>query len=120
MKISKVVTGNIHSIETFGAFDGPGLRYVVFLQGCNLRCKFCHNRDTWSTKVNKQLTVDEILSDYHRYKPFYKDGGITVSGGEATLQLDFLIELFKRCKEAGIHTCLDTSAGTFTEKKKEL
>ncbi len=108
--------GNVHSIETLGAFDGPGIRYVLFLQGCQLRCKFCHNRDTWETHENKLMTVDEILTDYNKYKVFYKKGGITVSGGEATLQIYFLIELFKACKAQGIHTCLDTSAGVFSEK----
>lgn len=109
--------GNVHSIETFGAYDGPGLRYVLFLQGCPLRCKFCHNRDTWGTDDNKLMTVDEILNDYHKYRAFYKNGGLTVSGGEATLQLPFLTELFKEAKKRNIHTCLDTSAGTFSEAR---
>lgn len=111
--------GNVHSIETFGAFDGPGLRYVVFFQGCALKCKFCHNRDTWSTAENKMMTADEILADYKKYKAFYKGGGITASGGEATFQLEFVTELFKKAKEQGIHTCLDTSAGTYRETRKE-
>ncbi|CDR31492.1 Pyruvate formate-lyase-activating enzyme [Acholeplasma oculi] len=119
MKDSNVteILGNVHSIENFGAFDGPGLRYVLFLQGCPLRCKFCHNRDTWGTEENKLMTVDEILKDYKRFKAFYKGGGLTVSGGEATLQLPFLIELFKAFKKEGIHTCLDTAAGTFRESR---
>ncbi|VEU79685.1 pyruvate formate-lyase-activating protein [Haploplasma axanthum] len=108
--------GNVHSIETLGAFDGPGIRYVLFLQGCQLRCKFCHNRDSWETDDNKLMTVDEILEDYNKYRNFYKKGGLTVSGGEATLQIYFLIELFKDAKKQGIHTCLDTSAGVFNEK----
>lgn len=113
----KEIVGNVHSIETFGAFDGPGLRYVLFLQGCPLRCKFCHNRDTWGTEDNKLMTVDEILNDYNKYRAFYKKGGLTVSGGEATLQLEFLTELFKEAKKRNIHTCLDTSAGTFSEAR---
>ncbi|MDY0276594.1 MAG: pyruvate formate-lyase-activating protein [Acholeplasma sp.] len=116
MKVFDPRIGNVHSIETFGAFDGPGIRYVLFLQGCPLRCKFCHNRDTWETHENKLMSVDEVLADYNKYKNFYKKGGITVSGGEATLQIYFLIELFKEAKKQGIHTCLDTSAGVFTEK----
>lgn len=111
------VFGNVHSIETFGAFDGPGLRYVLFLQGCPLKCKFCHNRDTWGTGTNKLMSVEEVLNDYDRYKAFYQNGGLTVSGGEATLQLEFLTELFKRAKQKGIHTCLDSSGATFSEAR---
>lgn len=116
---NKPILGNVHSIETFGAFDGPGIRYVLFLQGCPLRCKFCHNRDTWGTQNNKLLTADQILADYNRYRAFYKKGGLTVSGGEATLQLPFLVELFQKAKAKGIHTCLDTSAGTYNEKRNQ-
>ena len=115
-KFSEDKIGNVHSIETLGAFDGPGIRYVLFLQGCILQCKFCHNRDTWSKTTNKLMSVDEIINDYKKYRPFYKKGGITVSGGEATLQLPFLIQLFKECQKEGIHTCLDTSAGAFNLK----
>lgn len=111
--------GNVYFIETLGAFDGPGLRYVLFLQGCPLKCKFCHNRDSWSTEENRIMTVEEVLTDYKRYQSFYRRGGITVSGGEPTLQIDFLIELFKACKNEGIHTCLDTSAGVFSSRSKE-
>ncbi|HEY8405530.1 MAG TPA: pyruvate formate-lyase-activating protein [Acholeplasma sp.] len=112
------IVGNVHSIETFGAFDGPGIRYVLFLQGCPLKCKFCHNRDTWDTRENHLMTTDEVIKDYKRYRAFYKGGGITVSGGEATLQIEFLTELFKKCKEEGIHTCLDTAAGTYSPKRQ--
>ncbi len=111
------IAGNVHSIETFGAFDGPGIRYVLFLQGCPFRCQYCHNRDTWDTQENRLMTVDEILHDFELYSHFYKNGGITVSGGEALLQLDFLIELFKEAKHRNIHTCLDTSAGCYHEKQ---
>jgi pyruvate formate lyase activating enzyme len=110
---------NVHSIETFGAFDGPGIRYVLFLQGCPFQCQYCHNRDTWSTRVNKMMSVEEIMNDYQKYKSFYKKGGITVSGGEPLLQMKGLIELFDRAKSEGIHTCLDTSAACFSVKDSE-
>lgn len=116
--------GNIYFIETMGAFDGPGLRYVLFMQGCPLKCKFCHNRDSWSTKQNISMTVAQVMEDYQRYKSYYRRGGITVSGGEPTLQIEFVTELFKACKNLGIHTALDTSAGCFgkssLEKHQEL
>ena len=105
--------GNVRSIETFGTFDGPGIRYVLFLQGCPFRCQYCHNRDTWSTDENKMMSVDEVLHDFELYGHFYKNGGITVSGGEALLQLGFITELFKQAKLRNIHTCLDTSAGSY-------
>lgn len=107
---------NVYFIETFGAFDGPGIRYILFLQGCLMKCKFCHNRDSWDLSVNKEMTVEEILNDYRKYKGFYKNGGITVSGGEPLIQIDFLIDLFKACKQEGIHTCIDTSAGCYNHK----
>ncbi|MDO9629216.1 MAG: pyruvate formate-lyase-activating protein [Acholeplasmataceae bacterium] len=117
MKACNEVFGNVHSIETLGAFDGPGIRYVLFLQGCPFQCQYCHNRDTWSTKQNKLMSVTQILSDYLKYKHFYKNGGITVSGGEPLLQMRFLICLFQEAKRLGIHTCLDTSAACFNEKQ---
>ena len=105
------IKGRIHSIETFGTLDGPGIRYVVFFQGCPLRCKYCHNRDTWNTHGGKEYTVDELLSDTKKYMPFFKssNGGITVSGGEPTLQSEFLKEFLKAAKKDKIHTALDTS-----------
>lgn len=120
MKNSSTRYANVHSIETFGAFDGPGVRYVLFLQGCPFQCQYCHNRDTWSTKENRLMSVEDVLNDYDQYKRFYKKGGITVSGGEPLLQLPFLIDLFKACKEKGIHTCLDTSAGCYHEKYHDM
>jgi pyruvate formate lyase activating enzyme len=114
MKTCNEVYGNVHSIETLGAFDGPGIRYVLFLQGCPFQCQYCHNRDTWSTKQNKLMSVSDILDDYKKYKHFYKNGGITVSGGEPLLQMNFLITLFKEAKALGIHTCLDTSAACYS------
>ncbi|HBG6317084.1 TPA: pyruvate formate lyase-activating protein [Clostridioides difficile] len=106
-----MIKGKIHSIETFGTVDGPGIRYILFFQGCPLRCKYCHNRDTWDIKSGKKYTVDEIITDALKYTSFMKfsGGGITASGGESTLQPEFLSELFKKAKENDIHTCLDTS-----------
>lgn len=109
--MDNVIKGRIHSIETFGTVDGPGIRFVVFTQGCPLRCLYCHNRDTWDAKGGKEVSVDEILEDLKKYLEFIKfsGGGITVTGGEPTLQPDFVTELFARCKEMGVHTALDTS-----------
>lgn len=122
------MNGNVHSIETFGTVDGPGIRYVVFLQGCLLRCQFCHNADTWEIGTGKEMSVEEIIQDMNSYLPFIEEsgGGITLSGGEPLLQLPFLIELFKECKQRGIHTTLDSSGGCysksiqFQEQLKEL
>lgn len=105
--------GYIHSIETFGTVDGPGIRYVVFTQGCPMRCLYCHNPDTWAPKVGSEKTVEEILEDYEKYRPFLKNGGLTVTGGEPLMQLDFVSELFRQAKQRNIHTCLDTSGITF-------
>lgn len=113
---SEQINGNVYAVETMGMFDGPGVRYVLFLQGCPFRCKFCHNRDSWSTALNKSMSVEDVFSNFSKYKTFYKKGGITVSGGEPLLQINFLIALFKRFKAAGIHTCLDTSGGLFNLK----
>ena len=116
--------GNIHSIESFGTVDGPGIRMVIFMQGCPMRCKYCHNPDTWSFDENKKISVDEILKKYDSIKEFLKNGGITVTGGEPLSQIEFVIELFKKAKEKNIHTTLDTSGVTFnpsnTEKIDEL
>ena len=108
--------GYIHSIETFGTVDGPGVRFVVFLKGCPMRCIYCHNPDTWSMDNATLMTSEEILTKYAKNASFYKNGGITVTGGEPLLQLDFVIDLFKKAKENNIHTCLDTSGITFNEK----
>lgn len=105
--------GKIHSIETFGTVDGPGIRYVVFLQGCPMRCKYCHNPDTWLMSGGTERDSSELLDDYESYRPFLKNGGLTVTGGEPLMQLDFLIELFESAKERNIHTCIDTSGVTF-------
>lgn len=105
------IKGKIHSVETCGTLDGPGIRYVIFLQGCPLRCQYCHNPDTWKFDEGKEITVDEIMEDILKYKSFmnFSDGGITVSGGEPLIQYDFIEALFKRCKEEDIHTIVDTS-----------
>jgi len=102
-------TGYIHSIETGGTVDGPGLRYVLFLQGCPLRCIYCHNPDSWKLRAGQELTADEVFQDLLKYRPFIKSGGITVSGGEPLVQVEFLEELFRLCRARGIHTAVDTS-----------
>ena len=110
--------GYVHSLESFGSVDGPGVRYVIFLSGCAMRCQFCHNPDTWNMKEGQVTTVDELLNKALRYKGYWGNkGGITVSGGEPLLQMDFLTELFRKAKQAGIHTTLDTSANPYTEKE---
>ena len=108
------MTGYIHSTESFGSVDGPGIRFVIFMQGCPLRCKFCHNPDTWKTRQGTEMTTDELIALYMKNKAFYTKGGITVTGGEPLLQIDFLLELFTKAKENGIHTCIDTSGITYT------
>ncbi|MDN3653342.1 pyruvate formate lyase 1-activating protein [Thalassotalea ponticola] len=106
-----MITGRIHSVESCGTFDGPGIRYVVFMQGCLMRCKYCHNRDTWDEERGKVMTVDEVMQQILPFKHFFKSsgGGVTVSGGEPVLQAPFVTALFDACKQAGIHTCLDTN-----------
>ena len=103
------IKGRVHSIETFGTVDGPGTRYVIFLQGCPMRCKYCHNPDTWDFAGGKEMTLDEIFAGYYSKREFYRKGGITCTGGEPLGQLKFVTALFKRAKSEGIHTCLDTS-----------
>ncbi|WP_455662556.1 pyruvate formate-lyase-activating protein [Pradoshia sp.] len=107
--------GRVHSIETCGTVDGPGLRYVVFLQGCLLRCQFCHNPDTWELNGGQEMTVEEIMSELKDYIPYmrYSGGGITVSGGEPLIQKEFITALFKECKKLNIHTAIDSSGGCF-------
>ncbi len=107
------MTGYIHSIESFGSVDGPGVRLVVFFQGCPMRCRYCHNPDTWQPNTGMEMTVEQIMDRYRRNKEFYTSGGITVTGGEPLLQIDFLTELFIRAKNENIHTCIDTSGITY-------
>ena len=110
--------GHIHSTESFGAADGPGVRFIVFMQGCHMRCRYCHNPDTWKIDGGDEVTADEILKRALRFKPYWgKDGGITISGGEPLLQIDFVIELFKKAKELGINTCIDTAGNPFTKEE---
>ena len=111
--------GYIHSIESFGTVDGPGVRFVVFFQGCPMRCLYCHNPDTWTVGAGMQMSADEVLAKMLRNIDFYKTGGLTATGGEPLLQLEFLTELFSLAKDRGIHTCLDTSGITFSEGKTE-
>lgn len=111
--------GRIHSTESFGTVDGPGIRYVVFMQGCPMRCLYCHNPDTWNVNGGREVTVQELLNEYDSYREFLKNGGITVTGGEPLLQIDFVTELFKAAKLHDIHTCLDTSGVTFSESNRE-
>jgi len=109
--------GYIHSIQTFGTVDGPGVRFVIFFQGCPMRCQYCHNPDTWSPIGGQEMTAEEIIERFQRNRVFYKTGGITATGGEPMIQLDFLLELFTKAKENDIHTCLDTSGITFVEDR---
>ncbi len=108
----KAVDGFIHSFDSFGTVDGPGIRFVVFLQGCPLRCLYCHNPDTWKIGSGRIMSVDEVINKFNETSEFTR-GGITVTGGEPLLQIDFVTELFKRAKSRGIHTALDTSGITF-------
>lgn len=118
MEQANEIKGYVHSLESFGSVDGPGVRYVIFLTGCAMRCQFCHNPDTWNLKKGTLYTADELPKTALRYRTYWGDkGGITVSGGEPLLQIDFLIELFRKAKEAGVHTTLDTSGNPFTREE---
>ncbi|MFQ9985284.1 MAG: 4Fe-4S cluster-binding domain-containing protein, partial [Lachnospiraceae bacterium] len=112
--------GRIHSIETFGTVDGPGLRFVVFTQGCSMRCLYCHNPDTWAMQGGTVMSVDELLEKYEVNRSFYRNGGLTVTGGEPMLQLDFVTELFVEARRRDIHTCLDTSGICFKRDPEYL
>ena len=112
--------GRIHSFESFGTVDGPGIRFVVFMQGCPLRCQYCHNPDTWEGSDGTEYSASEVAARVARYKNYYGDkGGVTVSGGEPLLQMDFVIELFRLCKAQGITTCADTTGITFNPNDPE-
>lgn len=116
-----VIRGCVHSFETLGALDGPGIRTVVFLSGCPMRCVYCHNPDTWEKDAGTQMTADEAFQKIKRYRPYFKEkGGITLSGGEPLLQTGFATELFRLCKNAGIHTALDTSGAVCNENTELL
>lgn len=117
---NKNLTANVHSIESFGNVDGPGIRFVVFFQGCMLRCNYCHNPDTWKLQNPKATvyTVENLVKKVVRYRPFFEaseGGGVTVSGGESLLQLDFVLEFFRELKKLGINTCVDTCGGFYVD-----
>lgn len=113
-----MIKGAIHSTESFGSVDGPGIRFVIFLKGCLMRCRYCQNADTWDPRSDDWRTTDELLDQAQRYRSYWgKDGGITVSGGEPLLQLDFLLDLFQKAKARGIHTTIDTAGQPFTKKE---
>lgn len=116
------ITGRIHSFETFGTLDGPGIRFVVFMQGCPLHCLYCHNRDTWDPSGGVEYTAEEVFGKMGKYLPYIKTsgGGITLSGGEPTLQPEFAAALFKLCRSAGVHTVLDTNGHAEIDKVSEL
>ena len=116
--MAEALKGYVHSLESFGSVDGPGVRYIIFLTGCAMRCQFCHNPDTWDMKKGTLYTTDELLEKAMNYRSYWKnDGGITVSGGAPLLQIDFLTELFRKAKANGIHTTLDTSGNPFTREE---
>lgn len=109
--------GRIHSVESFGTVDGPGIRFVIFFQGCPMRCKYCHNPDSWDASGGTETTAEALVSEALKYKKYFSSrGGVTATGGEPLLQLDFLLELFGLLKKKGIHTCLDTSGICFREE----
>ncbi len=110
--------GRIHSLETFGSVDGPGVRFVIFTQGCAMRCRYCHNVDTWDPAGGELKTADALLDTAERYRRYWgREGGITVSGGEPLLQIDFLLELLQKAKARGIHTCIDTAGQPFSRRE---
>ena len=112
--------GKIHSFESFGTVDGPGIRFVVFLKGCPLRCQYCHNPDTWDMAGAREMSADEIVKNVLKYRSYYGDkGGVTFSGGEPLMQIDFVIEVFKKLKAYSINTCIDTSGFSFNPDDAE-
>ncbi|NLL71999.1 MAG: pyruvate formate lyase-activating protein [Clostridiales bacterium] len=114
--------GRIHSLESFGTLDGPGIRFVVFMQGCPLRCQFCHNPDTWDVNLGEEYTPDKLMEEILKYKAYmnYSKGGVTFTGGEPLLQAEFILEVSKMCKENGISLAIDTSGFIFNDTVKEL
>lgn len=115
------MTGRIHSIQSLGTLDGPGVRFVVFLQGCSLRCGCCHNPDTWDCAAGTEVTAEELAKKAVRYREYFgKDGGVTLSGGEPLLQAAFAREFFERCHAEGLNTCLDTSGSVWNSDVESL
>ena len=108
----------VHSVETFGTVDGPGIRYVVFMQGCNFRCRYCHNPDTWNCHGGEEISLDQMLEDVQKYKRYIQ--GVTLSGGEPLVQIEFVTELFSRLKEMGFDTCVDTSGQVFDNNDEKI
>lgn len=118
-----MMNGRIHSIETCGTVDGPGIRYVIFTQGCPLRCLYCHNPDCRSTQAGYETTVEALIQDIQKYRAYLRRGGVTISGGEPLMQPEFVAELCHRCRDLGIHTAVDTSGYidlTFSRPALEL
>lgn len=116
--MAESVIGHVHSTESFGSVDGPGVRFIVFMQGCRMRCQFCHNPDTWKIGTGTQRSTDDVLEEALKFRAYWgKEGGITVSGGEPMLQMDFLIDLFKKAKAMGIHTTIDSCGKPFTKEE---
>lgn len=118
--VKNSISGRIHSVETFGALDGPGIRYVVFIQGCPLRCVYCHNPDSWCEQDGELRTAGEVVEDILRYRSFIKTGGVTLSGGEPLMQPDFCLEIIRRCHEKEMHVAIDTSGGILLEACKPV
>ena len=119
LKEGDFMQGYIHSVDSFGTVDGPGIRLVIFFQGCPMRCLYCHNPDTWEVHSGKKMTAQELLAMYEHNRAFYQNGGITATGGEPMLQLEFLTELFTLAHQKNIHTCLDTSGICFNPECSE-
>lgn len=119
MAEKKKLTGKIHSTESFGTVDGPGVRFVIFFQGCPMRCRYCHNPDSWNPAGGVCRSAESLLEEFERNRSFYRGGGITATGGEPLMQLPFLTELFMKAKKKKIHTCLDTSGITYSKKRQK-
>ena len=111
--------GLIHSLESFGTVDGPGVRFVVFCQGCPMRCQYCHNPDTWAIGKGTRMSPEAIMAEFLKNRVFYQNGGITITGGEPLLQIDFLLDLFRLAKKEQVHTCIDTSGITYHPEASE-
>lgn len=120
MKTMTSIAGRIHSVETCGTVDGPGIRFVIFTQGCPLRCLYCHNPDCRDPQAGQLVTVESLIAEIQRYRNYLRAGGVTVTGGEPLLQPDFVAEIFRRCHELGLHTALDTSGYVQLEAAKPV
>ena len=120
MMVDTKIQGRVHSIESFGAVDGPGIRFVIFLQGCTLQCKFCHNPDSWDFAYGKKMDVDFIIEQILSYRNFIKNGGVTISGGEPMMQPEFVKAILDRCREHGVHTAIDTSGAVALNRCQEV